>query len=82
MAFQGDADSILLPLRKQLQDPGRGGIKVGWGKIPFTSFSVQTLRNPRTRSAFIFLIKSCITLAAEASSVPEVWGGGEVCGML
>ena len=60
-------------------DPGRGDIKVGWQKkIPFTSFSVQTFRNPSTRPAFIFLIKFCITLATEASSIPEAWGGREV----
>lgn len=61
-----------------LLDPGRGDIKAGLGKkIPFTSLSVQTTGSPSARPAFISLIKSCIALAMEASSVPGIWGGGD-----
>lgn len=81
--FRGTA-SRLLPPRKQLLGPWQRWHQSGLGEEDTVhQFPLRPdTEESQDQVCLIFLIESCISLAAEASSVPEAWEGGEVCGML
>lgn len=83
MVFQCDAVNILPPLMELAHVPWQRCHQSGWGEEdPFHQSHCPDNGEPQRQACLHlidqvlhYMIKSCITLATEASSVTGVWGG-------